>query len=76
MSFIKAQFAHAAPPVTSSACTVFSNDGDGLRETGYGLIKRLFVNDEVLAKMVVETPLLLLIGLLAWPALWGSRSQD
>ena len=76
MSFIKAQFAHAAPPVTSPACTIFSNDGDDLRETGYDLIKRLFVNDEVLAQMVMEMPLLLLIGLLVWSALRGSRSQD
>jgi len=76
MSFIKAQFAHAAPPVISPASTISSNDGDDIRASGYDLIKRLFVNDEVLAQMVMEMPLLLLIGLLVWPALRGSRSQD
>jgi|tagenome__1003787_1003787.scaffolds.fasta_scaffold18873290_1 hypothetical protein len=76
MSFIKLQSAHDASPVISNDSMISSDDGDDTRESGYGLIKHLFVTDEVLTQMVVETPLLLLIGLLAWPALRDSRSQD
>ena len=76
MSLIKVQHQHTPPPMTSPAPMISSHDGSEVRESGCGLVKRLFVNDEVLAKMVVETPLLLLIGLLMWPVLGDGRFQD
>ena len=59
----------------SPASTVFSYDEDVIRASGHDLVKRLLGDDEILAQMVLETPLLLLIGLLIWSALRDSRPQ-
>jgi hypothetical protein len=75
MSFMKVQHQHAAPPMPSPASTVSSYDGDVIRASGHDLVKRLLRDDEILAQMVLQTPLLLLIGLLIWSALRDRRSQ-
>jgi hypothetical protein len=45
-----------------------------IKMSGYDLVQRLLVDDEILTQMVWETPLLL-IGLLLWLALGDRRPQ-